>query len=448
VKLSGERTAVRAPGGTVTRPAGRFTLPGLRWYIVGLLCLSTVVNYLDRQTLSVLAQTIQDEFGITTVQYSHITSAFLFSYTLMYAVSGRVVDWLGTRRSLAGFLALWSVATALHFFARAPSHFMAARLLLGAAQPGNFPAGVKAVTEWFPMRERALAVGIFNSGTAIGAAIAAPFVALISLAWGWRFAFVAAGALGVFWLVLWLVFYRSPREHPWLDPRERDLIAGDQRPAVPGVPAATLVPWRAILRMRAVWGCIVARMLTDPVSYFFIFWTPKYLQQEQGFDLAAIGRYSWVPFLALALGNLAGGAIPAAMVRRGTTLNFARKTVMLLASCVMPIACLVIVQTRDPLIAVGLVSAAMFAHAAWANITLPAESLPSSMIGTVTGIAGALGGITGIITQQAIGWTVQNLSFTPVFVVCGFVHLTALALVSALVGQLGRIHEPPRLAHP
>jgi MFS transporter, ACS family, hexuronate transporter len=419
----------------------KLQLRGLRWYVVGLLCLSTELNYLDRQTLSVLAQTIQDEFQITTVQYSHITSAFLISYTIMYAVSGRLVDWIGVQRSLPLFVAGWSAATILHAFARTPLHFMIARFLLGAAEPGNFPAGVKAVAEWFPMRERALAVGIFNAGTAIGAALAAPFVALVTLSWGWHYAFVASGALGVVWIAAWLVLYRSPREHPWLGESERALILRDQPAAPAGQSKRPLPPLRRILGMRPVWGCILARMLTDPVSFLFIFWTPKYLQQEHGFDLAAVGKYSWLPFVALALGNIAGGAIPTVLVRRGMTLNRARKGTMLAASILMPFACILLVRVPSPAVAVALVSMAMFAHAAWANITLPAETLSARIVGSVTGLAGALGGIMGIVSQQAIGWTVQNISFTPVFAVCAFVHLTAFALVCLLVGEIGRIHQ-------
>lgn len=414
---------------------------GLRWYIVGLLCLSTELNYLDRQTLSVLAQTIQDEFQISTIEYSHITSAFLISYTIMYAVSGRFVDWAGVHRSLAIFVSGWSIATILHAFARTPVHFMAVRFMLGATEPGNFPAGVKAVAEWFPMRERALAVGIFNAGTAIGAALAAPFVAFVTLTWGWRYAFVASGALGALWITAWLILYRSPEKHPWLRDEERARIVADRPVRLENQPEPPMVAWRQILRMRAVWGCILARMLTDPVSYLFVFWTPKYLQQEQGFDLAAVGKYSWLPFVALALGNIAGGAIPAALVRCGVTLNRARKSTMFAASCLMPVACLLLVQGPSPAAAVALVSMAMFAHAAWANITLPAETLPPQMLGSVTGLAGSLGGIMGILSQQAIGWTVQNISFTPVFAVCAFLHLAAFILVCLLVGEIGRIHR-------
>jgi len=416
---------------------------GLRWYIVGLLCLSTELNYLDRQALSVLAQTIKDDLHLTTGQYSNITSAFLFTYTIMYAVSGRLVDFLGTRRSLAIFVSGWSLATVSHFFARTPLHLAVCRGALGAMEPGNFPAGVKAVSEWFPMRERAMAVGIFNAGTAIGAALAAPLVSWLALTWGWRSAFVVTGSLGIFWVIAWLLFYRTPREHPNLSQSELLLIE-DGSPEPPKVVAA---PLSQILKLREVWACIVARMLTDPISYFFVFWTPLFLQQEKGFNLAAIGMYSWIPFLALALGNLAGGAVPGLLIRNGWSLNRSRKTTMFVSSCIVTVSCLAIARSESPVLAIALISAAMFCHASWANMTLPAELLPRNMIGSVTGIAGAMGGIMGILSQQLIGWTVENISFTPVFVVCSSLHLAAFGLVCLLARKLGTTATTAAPAH-
>jgi len=421
------------------RPRGAVltTVKGLRWYIVVLLCLASELNYLDRQTLSVLAQTIQDDLHLTTMQYADITSAFLFSYTIMYAVSGRMVDWMGTRRSFMLFVSGWSVANMLHAFARTAGQLSFFRFLLGAAEPANFPAGVRAAAEWFPMRERALAVGIFNAGTAIGSAVAAPLVAWIALTWGWRYAFVAGGVLGLVWVVVWALFYRLPREHRWLSAEELAFIESDR----PHGEMAGRVSIPTLLRMRETWGCIFARALTDPISYFFFFWTPKFLQEARGYSLADIGKYSWIPFVAAALGNVAGGLAPRWLIRRGWTVNRARKATMLTASCLMPVWCLLIINVPDPALAILFASAAMFCHTLWSNITLPAELFPTSVVGTVSGLGGCVGGSTGVVTQQAIGWAVQNLSFTPVFAVCSVVHLTAFAGVSLLVGELGRVRE-------
>lgn len=417
-----------------------FKIPGLRWYMAILLCLTTALNYLDRQALSVLAKTIQDELKLTDVDYSHITAAFLISYTIMYAVGGRLVDVWGTRKSLTVFISVWSGANALHGIAKTAMQFSVFRFLLGAAEAGNFPACVKACSEWFPMKERAMAVGIFNSGTAIGGALAMPIISFIALQWGWRSAFVISGVLGFAWVVLWLIVYKLPNVHPWIEKKELELIESDNNPA-DVAPAKPVSMWE-ILKSREAWGCIAARVFTDPISYFFIFWTPKFLQQERGFDLAALGKYGAIPFIALAFGNLAGGAVPGYMMRNfGWTLNRSRKSTMAVASITMPICLVSIIMAPGPGSAITLISIAMFAHAAWGNVTLPAEVFPKHMIATVSGFAGAMGGLIGAITQWAIGWTVQNVSFTPVFYVSSVMHITGFIIVCITIRELGKVRQ-------
>ena len=417
----------------------RGPIPRLRWSIAALLCAACALNYLDRQTLSVLAATLQAELGFSDVDYSHVTSAFLFSYTVMYAVTGRLVDRLGTRRSFLIGVSGWSAVTMLHALARSALHLSLFRALLGAVQPVNFAAGVKAVSEWFPMRERALAVGIFNAGTALGGAIAVPVVSFVALRWGWRWAFVATGAAGFLWAGVWAAAYRLPADHPRLGAAERALIfsEGDRAPEAP----AGGVSIGRLLRLRAAWGCILARALTDPISYFLYFWIPKYLQAERGFSLAALGRYGWIPFAALFAGNLFSGAMPRWLVARGWPLDRARKTTMLAVSCAMPLLCLSIVRVQRPGLALALMSALSFGHAAWGNITLPAEVFPARVVGTVTGLGGSLGGLTGILTQLAIGRVVQAFSFAPIFAAISAVYLVALALVHLLIGELGRLRD-------
>ena len=414
-------------------------IPHLRWYIAVLLCLSSVLTYLDRQTLSVLASTIQKELGLTTVQYSQITFAFLVSYTIFYAVSGIVIDWLGTRRGLPLFLSGWSVATMLHALAGTVGQFSFFRVLLGATQPANFSAGVKSVSEWFPMRERALAVGIFNSGTAIGAAIATPVVAFIALEIGWRQAFVVCGAVGFAWVIAWLLLYQLPQSHPRLGEDERSLILSDGQA---GQNAAQVsVPLLRLLQMKETWGCIAARACTDPISYFLSFWIPKYLQDERGLTLAQIGFYAWIPYAALALGNIFSGAAPRYLIARGWALNRARKTTMFAISCAMPVCCLLITQVESPVLAVALVTAMMFGHSGWGNITIPAEVFPKHVVGTVTGLGGAFGGLVGAVSQLYIGAVVQKLSFAPIFIACSIMYLLAFALVHLLAGELGRVRD-------
>lgn len=407
--------------------------------MVGLIGSACTLNYLDRQTLSVLAATIQKDLNFTAIEYSWLTTSFLVSYTVMYALSGRIVDWLGTRRSFAWFVSLWSLATIVHAPSGTVTHLAGARFLLGATEPANFPAGVKVVSEWFPMRERALAAGLFNAGTALGSALATAIVPWIALVYGWRVAFIFGGALGFVWVAVWSMAYSRPEEHPRLSAEEHALILEGAAASPPPTP-----PLGALLRMPETWGCVLARVLTDPISYFLFFWTPKYLQEARGFSLADLGRYGWIPFVALALGNVASGAIPRLLVARGWTVNQARKTTMMGVSLAMPVCCLAVTQVSNVWVAVGLMACIMFGHAAWGNITLPAEVFPREAVGTVSGLGGAFGGVAGAITQLTIGWVVANLSFTPIFAVCAMMYLAATAGVQFLIGELGIVRRVSR----
>jgi len=411
-------------------------IQNLRWYIAIMLCLASALNYLDRQTLSVLADTIQRELNISTIDYSRITSSFLLSYAVMYAVSGKLIDVLGTRHGYMIFASGWSIVNMLHGLANTGPQLRFFRFLLGAAEPANFPAGVKAVSEWFPIHERALAVGIFNAGTALGSAAAVPLVSWISLAFGWRYAFVITGALGFIWIAAWARLYHLPQHHRRLSPAEKAVSLSDSTSDDPGFARTSISD---LLRMRETWGCIVARVLTDPISYFLFFWTPKYFQQERGFALADVGLYIWIPYIALTAGNIASGAIPRYLIARGWSVNRSRKSTMLFVSCLMPVFCLLVTRVSSPAAAIVLMTAVMFGHAAWGNITLPAEVFPKQVVGTVSGFGGALGAVAGAITQFYIGWAVQNLSFAPVFAACSVMYLLALGLVHWLVGELGVI---------
>lgn len=410
-------------------------IKGLRWYIAGLICLTTALNYMDRQTLALLAHTLDTELGIKVVQYSKVTFWFLISYTIMYAVSGRLVDRLGTRRGLALFVGCWSVVDLLHSFARTVGQFAFCRFLLGACEPGNFPAGVKAVSEWFPIRERALAVGIFNCGTAIGAGIAAPMVAWVTVHWGWRYTFAVGAGLSISWVLLWLGVYRPPQQHPAITTEELKLIEEDQ-PAAAAAPRR--VPALRLLRVREAWGCILARMLTDPISYFFAFWMPPFLMRERGFDLTAMGKYYPICYVGLAIGNLCGGGIPNYLMRRGWSLNRARKAVMFIASLMIPTCFMLIIGVPSPRLAIAGTTVAMFFHGAWANMTLPAEAFEKHVVGSVTGFGGAAGSLVGAVTMLAIGQTVAVKSFTPVFVIYSALPMTAFLLVCVLIKELGK----------
>jgi ACS family hexuronate transporter-like MFS transporter len=413
------------------------TIKNLRWYIAGLLCLASALNYLDRQTLSVLIGTIKEELHLTNASYGEINAWFLASYGVMYAVSGRVIDIIGTRRGFMVFVTGWSVANMLHMFATSVGQFSFFRLLLGVFEPGSFTGGMRAVSEWFPMRERALAVGIFNAGTAVGSMLSAPVVTLVAVQWGWRAAFLTTGLLGFVWVLLWWWLYKLPSRHPQLSWEERALIEEGKDTSV-GQPAA---PLGRLLRMKETWGCLLVRALTDPISYFLMFWIPLYFQKRHGFVLKDVGLFVWIPFAAAALGSVTGGAVPRWLISRGWSLDKARKTTMSLMTVGIFLGAISATQVARPGMALTLVACMTFCHAGWGNIMLPAEIFPSNAVATVTGLGGALGSWMGALSQIYIGHVVDALGFVPIFVACAGLYPIALLLVFTMVGRLGVVRS-------
>ncbi|MCX7887390.1 MAG: MFS transporter [Verrucomicrobiae bacterium] len=421
----------------------RKSIPHLRWWIAGLLCLASALNYLDRQTLSVLIGTIKEQLNLSHADYGKINSWFLLSYAVMYAVSGRIVDIIGTRRSFVLFVCGWSVANMLHIFARTVGQFSFYRFLLGVFEPGSFTGGVRAVSEWFPMRERALAIGIFNAGTAVGSVTAAPVVGFIALRWGWQAAFLVTGALGFVWAAAWLVLFRQPAEHPLLGEAERRLIVAEQRADAGGEQA---VPLAALLRMRELWGCVLVRALTDPISYFLLFWMPLYFQKSHGFDLKQVAMFVWIPYAMAAVGNVCSGAIPRWFIAVfGWDVNRARKTMMTAMTCCWVVLCLGAPFVGHPALALALVAGLWFCHAGWANITLPAEVFPKNAVGTVTGLGGMVGSAMGVVSQRfVIGDVVDQFGFAPLFIGCAALYPLAMLVVQLMIGRLGVTRAIPQ----
>lgn len=409
----------------------------VRWRVAALLFFASTLNYLDRQVLSVLAPTIQAELDLTDVDYSFITSAFLLSYTVMYTVSGTLVDRLGTRKSFQWAVGGWSIANILHAFAKSAMQFSVFRFLLGIAESANFPAGVKASSEWFPMRERALAIGMLNAGSSAGAAIAIPLVSVIALQFNWQAAFVVTGLLGLVWVFFWHRQYYLPQDHPRISAAERELILEGQ-PLQPATVEKTSI-WQ-LLRMPQAWGCLCARIFIDPITYFLIFWIPKYLQEQQGLSLDQMGLFAWIPFVVLAIGTLLGGIIPRWFITRwGWSLNRSRKSVMLFASLLVPVCVTILFYAPGIGVAMVAIAGVMLGHGLWGNITIPAEVFPRHVQGTLTGVGGTLGGIAGILSQLSVGWTVQHFSYAPIFIAIGIAYLFTLLCVQLLTGRLGEI---------
>src|SRR5437667_1436127 len=317
-----------SPQPVVSRPR-RLTVPYLRWWICGLLFLGSTVNYIDRGTIAILAPHLGKLFNWSEDDYGRIVAAFQAAYAVMMLVSGGVIDWLGTRLGYTLAMVWWSVATMGHALARGVASFKLARFMLGAGEAGNFPASIKGVAEWFPKNERALATGIFNAGTNIGAVVAYPVVGWLFSRWGWQAAFIGTGGLGFACVILWLLLYRPPQKHPWLTPAELEQIQEEREPE-------SQVSGLKILGLRQAWGFTLAKFMTDPIWWFYLFWLPKYLTQARGFSMATMELFGSIPFLAAIFGSVAGGWLSGHLIKRGWSLNRARKTAMAICAFCMP----------------------------------------------------------------------------------------------------------------
>lgn len=404
-------------------------LSHLRWIVAALLFLSTAINYADRLTLSIVSRIVRGELRLSEQDYSYVLTAFMIAYAIMYAGSGIVLDRLGTRRGFAVFMFAWSGAQMFHGLVSGIWSLGAARFLLGLAEPGAWPAAAKAIAEWFPARQRALAMGIFNAGSSFGSALAPPMVALVTHLWGWRAAFLATGAFGLVWLLLWLLFYDSPRRSRWLKAGEAP--APD---TLVEVPASSRPDWRRIITRRECYTLILARFFTDPVIYFVIFWLPEYLGKERGFNLAEIGRYAWVPFLFGGIGYPLGGWLSGRLMQAGWTLPRSRKLIMAIGAAVMPAAILA------PLVpTAGLAIAAMcfvtFGHGFWvANLqTLPTDLFDGGDVGSASGFTGMGGAIGGALANLGTGWVVAHYTYAPIFLLAGLMHPLSAFLVYRLL---------------
>ncbi|HYI93024.1 MAG TPA: MFS transporter [Bryobacteraceae bacterium] len=404
-------------------------IPKLRWVIAALLFLATMINYLDRTALSIVSVDVRREFHLNEQDYSHVLTLFLVAYAIMYAGSGYVVDRLGTRIGFAVFMFSWSAAQMLHAFAVGKWSLGAFRFMLGLAEPGNWPAAAKAVAEWFPARQRALGIGIFNAGSSIGSAIAPYLVATITYAYGWRMSFIVTGALGIVWLVAWLILYEAPARNRWLLAQERPDIAEEavsEKGARPD--------WKRVIRMRECYTLILARFFTDPVLYFAIFWLPEYLRKERGFDLAMVGKYAWVPYIFGDIGYILGGWLSGRLMQAGWSLPRARKAVMLMGACCMPVV-IAAPHVPEAWMAIAATCFLTFGHAFFvSNIqALPTDLFHGSEMGTATGFSGMGGAIGGILANLGTGYIVMRYSYAPIFLIAGLMHPLSVLIVYRLL---------------
>jgi MFS transporter, ACS family, hexuronate transporter len=386
--------------------------------MVALAFCATAINYLDRQTISVLAPVLMDQFRMNHEAYARVVFAFMLAYTVANGISGPLIDRLGTRLGFAATMAWWSAASMLKALARGPWSLGVYQFLLGLGEAGNWPASVKVVAEWFPAEERALASGVFNSGSAVGAILAPPVVVWLLLHYGWRQAFFWVGLSGFLWIAVWACVYQTPEN------------------VIKEVLPPKISPWK-LLRTRFVWSFTLSKVFLDPVWYFYIFWFPEYLSRARHFNMAAIGEYAWIPFGVAGLGNILGGWSSGWMLSRGYSLTIARKGGVTLFAILMASA-IPAVLVQDVRISIALVSVAMLGYTGCGSIMLayPADIFPKNLVGSIWGIASMGSGFGGMIFAPITGWMVDHFSFTSVFIGFGLMPLLSASILWTLLGPI------------
>lgn len=410
----------------------RTRVGNFRWTICALLFFAATINYLDRQVIATLKDTLQTAHVWDEIGYSWVVFAFQTAYAIGLLISGRVMDWLGTRKGFSLSVLVWSVAAMGHALVTTVAGFSVARFALGLGEAGNFPASIKTVAEWFPRKERALATGIFNAGTNVGVLVAAVTVPWLTLSYGWRWTFVVTGLTGFAWLILWLALYRRPEEHKSLSAAELKYIRSDPSEST------AKVPWRRLLPYRQTWAFAIGKFMTDPIWWIYLFWLPDFLNKSYGIDLKRIGLPLIIVYVIADAGSVAGGWLSSSLIKRGFSVNRARKTAMLIcALAVVPVV--FAAKASNVWIAVLLVGLAAGAHQGWsANIfTTSSDMFPRQAVGSVVGIGGMAGAIGGMLISKIVGYVLQSTgSYVPIFIIAGSTYLIALGIIHLLAPRL------------
>jgi ACS family hexuronate transporter-like MFS transporter len=410
----------------------------IRWYVCGLLFYATTVNYVDRQVLAILKPIISHELGWNEKQYGWVVFFFQLAYALMLPIAGRIIDNLGTRIGYAVAVLVWSCAAMSHALARSVIQFAAARFALGIGEAANFPAAIKTIAVWFPRSERAFATGIFNSGTNIGALVAPLLVPFIAAHYGWRFSFLATGVLDFLWIIVWLLTYHAPREHPRISPEELALIESDGQEQ-----KAHHIPYRLLLTKRAAWAFIIGKLLTDPVWWFYLYWLPGFLNQKYALDLTHLGAPLITVYLAADIGSIGGGWLSSWLIRRGFPVGRARKTALL--TCAITVVPVIgVMWTHGNLwLTVALVACAASGHQGWScNLfTLVSDTFPQAAVASVTGLGGMAGAVGGMAVAPLIGYWLDfsHQAYGPLFLLAGVMYLITLGLIQLLLPRLERV---------
>jgi MFS transporter, ACS family, hexuronate transporter len=399
----------------------------VRWRIAILVSAGIAISYLDRQTLPVAIKAIERDIPVTNAQFSFLQSSFLVAYAMMYAGGGKLMDVVGTRAGFLAIMLFWSLACASHGLATSVGMLAVSRLLLGMGEGGGFPAATRAVAEWFPVRERATAMGIVNAGTAVGGVAAPPLIALVLTLAGWRAVFYVTAVVGLVWVVWWWREYQPPERHPGLGPEEQLLLA----PVIGAGRSTEPAPrWIELLRLRQTWGLVVAKFLSDAAWFFYLFWMPKYLYDARGFDIKAVGAFAWIPYAAAGVGCLAGGWFSSWLLTRDVSLDRARKIALGLSAVVMP--AVLFVPSAPVAWALAIFSLAYFGQQSWSTLVmiLPADIFPRGAVGAVAGLVGFGGAMGGVVFGQVVGALLDaGYGYGVVFTLAGSFHVIAFGVI-------------------
>ncbi|WP_404482796.1 MFS transporter [Novosphingobium sp. BL-52-GroH] len=416
----------------------------MRWMVISLIGLATVINYIDRNALAVMWPAVSKEIGADKSDYALLVTIFMIAYAFGQSVFGKIFDVIGTRMGFAASILFWSLSIGLHSVVRSIGLLSVLRVTLGVSEAGNWPGAAKANALWFPQKERALAQGIFNAGASLGAIVSAPLVALLFTGFGWRTTFLVIGILGFLWLLPWLFFYRAdPDAHPWLTRAERDHILGNEAGETT-VKAQGYAPgWTEMLRHRQSWAIILGRFFLDPVWWLFVSWLPIYLAETFGFDVQQIGLFAWVPFVGAMAGSLTGGWLSGWLIQRGRSVNFARKLAITLGCVIMLPPLLLTMTAATPLYAVLLIAVILFGfQMAINNIqTLPADYFGGGTVGSLAG----LGGTAAIAGTLVTTWLVPVMTehgYAPIFALAAALVPVSLLCVWLLGGRIAPITSP------
>jgi MFS transporter, ACS family, hexuronate transporter len=413
-------------------------VPGLRWWIAGLIFLATLINFLNRLVIAVLGPVITRDLHLSASQFAGLTTWFLAAYTISQLLSGRLYDRIGTKRGFVVSIMVWSVASMLHAAARGLFALNCFRFVLGLGEAGNWPGAAKVIAEWFPVRQRALGMAIFNSGTSIGSVVATPLIIMLQGAVGWKATFLAMGSLGFIWLALWLRYYEAPERHPMITAEELAVIQEGRKSGTGREPCPT---WLELLRHREAWAILLARFFADPVWWLHITWLPLYLFNVRHFSLGKIAAFAWLPFVAADAGSLAGGWASGYLIARGWTVNRARKSVIVVAMLCMCVG-MFAPAAESPWTALALIAVVLFGFQSWINNvqTMPSDYFPETAVGSVTGMGGMGAGIGAMLLIQGTGFVVDRFhSYTPILILAGFLPLAATAVLFQLGGPIRRL---------